>query len=69
MTQPFLTQVRCATRDEKWYEPNDGGKHDSPPKDKGKPSGYNLDGTSTASNKKLMSVLLIPHLYRTIHGS
>ena len=64
-TQPFVSQIRLDstrnTRDEKWYEPNDGGKSRTPPENKGPTAGYKLDGTGGAlnSNRSLMYVSVV----------
>lgn len=50
-TRPLV--YRTYAQQERWNEPNDGGKHDSPAQDKGPSGKYNLDGTSTAPAKKL----------------
>ena len=62
-TRPFITTSihQAESRDEKWYEPNDGGKSKENPGNKGtSSSGYRLDGTSAvSSNRSLMYVYLL----------
>lgn len=53
-TQPFVNQVRWATKDQqKYYEPNDGGKGASPAREDEATGKIKLDGSSTASGKQL----------------
>lgn len=68
-TQPFLTQTRQEsrnTRDEKWYEPNNGDKTQAKPQHQGTTGGYNLDGTSSMGSSR--GLMYVQQLSRSSRG-